>query len=131
VNEIYQGVFDKLRTDLATSIAIYDDVPQDVYNFPYVRIDPLSPVNNLDRDNITGFNATVQIIAFSQVKNSVEIVDLATQIYNSLHRFAFPDTASFGISTIHQEFSTIALENDGLTRQSIQRFNIIFEPLPA
>lgn len=130
MNEIYKGVFDKLRTDLATTIAIYDDVPQDVYNFPYVRIDPLT-LNNLDRDNITGFSATVQIIAFSQVKSSVEIVDLATQIYNSLHRFAFPDTASFAVSTIHQEFSTIALESDGITRQSIQRFNIIFEPLPA
>lgn len=130
MNEIYQGVFDKLRTDLATSITIYDDVPQDVYEFPYVRIDPLTS-NEADTDNETGFNSTVQIIAFSQVKNSVEIVDLATQIYNSLHRYAFPDTASFGVSTIHQEFSTIALEGDGLTRQSIQRFNIIFEPLPA
>lgn len=130
MNEIYQGVFDKLRQDLDSSIEIYDHVPQDAYGFTYVRMDPLT-LNEADTDTETGFNATMQIIAFSQVKNSVEIVDLATNIYNSLHRYAFPDTASFGISTINQEFSTIALEADGVTRQSIQRFNIIFEPLPA
>lgn len=128
MNEIFQEIFTKLDTDL--TVSVFDDVPQNKYNFPYVRIDPLV-LNEADTDVETGFNATVQIIAFSQYKGSKEIVDLATDIYNSLHRFAFPDTASFGVSTINQEFSTIALERDGLTRQSIQRFNIIFEPLPA
>ena len=128
MNEIFAAIYTKLNADLTQSV--FDDVPQDNYQFPYVRIDPIT-LNNADRDNITGFNATVQIIGFSQYKGSKEIVTMATDIYNSLHRYAFPDTASFGVSTIHQEFSTIALESDGLTRQSIQRFNIIFEPLPA
>jgi len=128
VNEIYAAIYTKLSTDLTQSV--FDDVPQDNYNFPYVRIDPIA-LNNAGTDLENGFNATVQIIGFSQYKGSKEIVTMATDIYNSLHRYAFPDTASFGISTIHQEFSTIALESDGLTRQSIQRFNIIFEPLPA
>jgi hypothetical protein len=128
VNEIYQAIYTKLDTDLTTSI--YDHVPQDNYSYPYIRLDPLE-LNERDTDYETGFTATAQIIGFSQVKNSVEIVDIATNIYNSLHRWAFPDTTSFGVSTIHQEFSTIALENDGVTRQSIQRFRIIFEPLPA
>ena len=128
MNEIFTGIYTKLNTDL--SVSVYDDVPQDVYSFPYVRIDPLI-LNNADTDTETGFNATVQIIGFSQYKGSKEVVTMATDIYNSLHRYAFPDTASFGVSTIHQEFSTIALESDGLTRQSIQRFKIIFEPLPT
>jgi len=129
VNEIFKSVQNKLAIDLAP-VDVFDDVPQDEYGFPYVRLDPLT-LNEADTDLETGFNATMQIIAFSQSKGSKEVVDLATQIYDSLHRFALPDTASFGISTIHQEFSTIALDGDGLTRQSIQRFNIIFEPLPA
>lgn len=128
MNEIFQEIYTKLTADL--SVSVFDDVPQDKYSFPYVRIDPLV-LNEADTDTETGFNATVQIIGFSQYKGSKEIVGLATDIYNSLHRFAFPNTASFGISTINQEFSTIALEADGLTRQSIQRFNIVFEPLPA
>jgi len=128
VNEIFAAIYTKLNTDL--SVNVFDDVPQDKYNFPYVRIDPLVS-NEADTDTETGFDSTVQIIAFSQYKGSKEIADLQTEIYNSLHRFAMPDTASFGISTIHQEFSTIALEPDGLTRESIQRFRIIFEPLPA
>lgn len=129
MNEIFKVIQNKLETDLLP-VPVFDDVPQDIYNYPYVRVDPLTS-NEADTDSETGFNSTVQIITYSQSKGSKEVVDLATQIYNSLHRFAFPDTASFGISTIHQEFSTIALEADGLTRQSIQRFNIIFEPLPA
>ena len=128
MNEIFAAIYTKLSADLTETV--YDDVPQDSYGFPYVRIDPLV-LNNNDTDLETGFSATLQVIGFSQYKGSKEIVDLATDIYNSLHRYAFPDTASFGVSTIHQEFSTIALESDGLTRQSIQRFNIIFEPLPA
>lgn len=129
MNEIFKVIQNKLETDLSP-VKVFDDVSQDSYGFPYVRVDPLTS-NEADTDNETGFNSTVQIISYSQSKGSKEVVDLATQIYNSLHRFAFQDTASFGISTIHQEFSTVALESDGLTRQSIQRFRIIFEPLPA
>lgn len=129
MNEIYAALFTKLNTDL-NPVSVFDEVPQDNYSFPYVRIDPLI-LNQADTDTETGFSATVQIISYSQSKGSKEVVDLATNIYNSLHRFAFPDTASFGISTINQEFSTIALGTDGVTRQSIQRFNIVFEPLPA
>lgn len=128
MSEIFAAIYTKLATDL--SVDVFDNVPKDNYDFPYVRIDPLVS-NKADTDTETGFTSTVQIIAFSRYKGEKEISDLATQIYNSLHRWAFPDTASFGISTIHQEFSTIALEPDGLTRESIQRFRIIFEPLPV
>ena len=128
MNEIYQAIYTKLDTDITT--AIFDHVPQDNYSFPYIRLDPI-PLTNLDTDLEKGFNTTVQVIGFSQAKNSVEILDITTNIYNSLHRWAMPDTSSYGVSTIHQEFSTIVLEGDGVTRQSIQRFNIIFEPLPA
>ena len=128
MNEIYSAIYTKLAADLTP--AVYDDVPQDKYNFPYVRLDPIT-LNQADTDTETGFNATVQVIGFSQYEGSKEIVTMAADIYNSLHRWAFPDTTSFGISTINQEFSAVALESDGVTRQSIQRFNVIFEPLPA
>lgn len=128
MSEIFAAIYTKLTTDL--SVDVFDNVPQDNYDFPYVRIDPLVS-NEADTDSETGFNSTVQIISFSQYKGEKEISDLSKQIYNSLHRWAFPDTTSFGISTITQEFSTIALESDGVTRESIQRFRIIFEPLPV
>ena len=128
MNEIFKAIFTKLSTDLAEPV--FDDVPQDVYNFPYVRIDPIT-LDQDDTDTESGFSGTVQIIGFSQYKGSKEIVDLTLDIYNSLHRAVLPEPDSYGISTIDQEFSTIALEADGLTRQSIQRFNVVFEPLPA
>ena len=127
MSEIFAAVYTKLNADL--SVPVYDHVPQDIYTFPYVRIDPLV-LNNFDTDLELGFNATIQIVAFSQYKGTKEVSDLGVLIYDSLHRFAMADTASYGVSAITQEFSTIALENDGETRQSIQRFNILFENLP-
>ena len=127
MNEIYKEVFTKLNADL--TVDVYDHVPQDSFSYPYVRIDPLM-LRAADTDLEAGFSATLQVIAFSQYKGSKEVADLNQSIYNALHRWALPDTTTYGTSTIHQEFSTIALESDGLTRQSIQRFNILFEPLP-
>ena len=128
MNEISSAIYTKLNADL--SISVFDNVPQDNYNFPYVRVDPII-LDADDTDTESGFSGTVQVIGFSQYKGSKEIVDLTLDIYNSLHRAVLPEPSSYGISTIHQEFSTIALEADGLTRQSIQRFNVVFEPLPA
>jgi len=128
MNEIFTAVYMRLSSTL--SVDVFDHVPQDYNVFPYVRIDPLTNNNN-DTDFETGFISTVQIIGFSQYKGSQEVALLNSDIYDALHRYALPDTLSFGISTIHQTFSTIALEPDGKTRQSIQRFTIIFEPLPA
>jgi len=127
MNEIYKEIYTKLNTDL--TVSVFDHVPQDNFDYPYVRIDPLS-LSGADTDLETGFSASVQIVAFSQYRGSKEAAELNQSIYNSLNRYSMPDTASYGISAITQEFSTIALESDGETRQSIQRFNILFEPLP-
>lgn len=133
MNEIYVSIQNKLATDLAP-VSVFDNVPEDNYSFPYVRVDPLV-LNNNDTDAERGFDATVQIISFSQSKGSKEVSGLNKQIYDSLHRFALPDTTSFGISALQQEFSTIAMDESGLhkgvTRVSVQRFNVIFEDLPA
>jgi len=127
MNEIFKSIYDRLVAQL--SEPVFDHVPQNHNSFPYVRIDPIESNGN-DSDSENGFNATVQIIGFSRYRGSKEVAELQQNIYNALHRWGMPDTTSYGVSTIHQEFSTIALENDGQTRQSIQRFNIIFEPLP-
>lgn len=131
MNEIFISVYDRLVAQLVTpTVPVLDHVPQDYNTFPYVRIDPMI-LSEADTDNETGFNATIQIIGFSRYKGTKEASELQLKIYNALHRWTMPDTTSYGVSTITQEFSTIALQNDGLTRQSIQRFNIIFEPLPV
>lgn len=131
MNEIFKTIFDRLVSQLVTpTVPVFDNVPQNFNDFPYVKMDPLALDNN-DTDNETGFTGTIQIIGFSRHRGTKEVADLETKIYDALNQWPAPDTASFGISTIHQEFGTIATEPDGLTRQSIQRFRVVFEPLPV
>lgn len=126
MNELFVAIYDRLVAQLSESV--FDHVPQDNSDFPYVRIDPIKGNNN-DVDDKNGFNSTINIIGFSRYRGSKEVSELNTEIYDTLHRWNFPDTTTYSISSIHQDFSSITLESDGLTRQSIQRFNIIFEPL--
>jgi hypothetical protein len=127
MNEIYSAIYNKLDTDLTTPV--FGHVPENEDGFPFVVVKPLESNNN-DTDLETGFSSVVQIESYSRYRGSKEVSDLATSVYNSLHRVALPDTISYGISTIQQEFSNILTESDGLTRVSVQRFRVIFEPLP-
>ena len=122
--EVYTSIYNRLVSQL--TVPVFDHVPQKQTVFPYVRIDQLETKNG-DTDAENGFKGTIQIIAFSRYRGSKEVSALNLQIYNALHRWLMSDTLNYGISSIHQEFSTIATETDGLTRQSIQRFIILFE----
>jgi len=126
MSELFKIIYDRLVAQM--TVNIFDHVPQDTIGFPYVRIDPIE-ANNNDVDDKNGFTATVNIIGFSRYRGSKEVSDLNNDIYNALHHWDFPDTTNFSVSTINQDFSSIVTENDGLTRQSIQRFNLVFEPL--
>lgn len=128
MNEIFSAIYARLNDQV--SVPCLDYVEKDYSTFPYVRIDPLQLTNG-DTDNETGFDGTIQIIGFSRYKGAKEINELHQEIYNALHRWAMPDTASYGVSGVTQEFSTIATESDGVTKQSIQRFRILFESLPV
>ena len=129
MNEIFKAIFDRLTSQLTENV--YDHVPQDLanYNYPFVRIDAAQPVDN-GTDQETGFIATLQVVGFSQYRGVKQINDLADDVYNLLHRWEFPDTTTYGISGIRETFRNITVQSDGLTRNSVQQYEIIFEPLP-
>lgn len=128
MNEIFSLIFNRL--DEYLSVNVFDYVEQDFNSFPYVRVDALTNgAMNTDLEN--GFASQVQIIIFSQYRGNREVGEISKEIYDLLHRWDAPDTLSFGISNINQEFQSSALDSDGKTRIGIQRFNILFEPLPA
>jgi hypothetical protein len=126
--EIYSAILNKLDADLVPPVLGH--VPENYNTFPYVKVNPLENNNN-DTDLETGFSSTIQIETYSQYRGVTEVCGIADDIYNSLHRVTLPDTTSYAFSTIHQEFSNILTESDGLTRVSVQRFTVIFEPIPA
>ena len=127
MNEIYSAIYNKLDTDLTTPV--FGHVPENEDGFPFVVVKPLESSNN-DTDTETGFDAIIQIEAYSRYRGSKEAADLQKQVYDALHRVTLGDTDSYGVSTMQQEFSNIVTDSDGLTRVGVQRFTVIFEPLP-
>ena len=61
---------------------------------------PSSTANETDTES--GFVAFIDIVSYSRGRGSKQIKDLNLEIYNALHRWSFPDTASYCISTINQ-----------------------------
>ena len=128
MNEINAAIYQRLDAQITTPI--FDHVPEGEDSFPFIRLDAVETSGN-DTDAESGFFGLVQVFAYSRYKGINEVAALNLEIYNALHRWAFPDTTSFGITSINQIFSNILTEGDGLTRLSVQRFNVTFEPLPT
>jgi len=129
MNELFAAIYTRLNAQL--TINVYDQVPQDlsIANYPFVRIDAIQTANN-DTDSENGFSATMQIVGFSQYRGAKEINTMVDSVYDALQHWAFPGTATYGISGIQETFRTIAVQPDGLTRNSVQQYEIIFEKLP-
>ena len=131
MNEIYMAIF--TRVDAAIDTAVGDHIPQDEV-FPYVQINGLSLTND-DTVVEQGFTGTIDIITWSRYRGRKEVALIMDDIYTTLHHYDLDKSViygvrrKYGITTINQAFSQIVTESDGLTRQGIQRFNIIFEEL--
>lgn len=129
MNEIYEALYQYLVSQLSANV--YGHVPQDLANnkYPFVRLDPIQSTNN---DTLTenGFTATIQLVSFSRFRGVKEISNIADEVYNALQNYDMPDTATYGISGIFESFRTIKTQPDGLTRNAVQQYVIIFEPLP-
>ena len=128
MSEVYKAIFDRLSAQLTADV--YDHVPQDLpeSGYPFVRLDPLQLLPN-DVDDKAGFVATIQAVSYSRYRGSKEISALTQTVYNSLHRYDLPDTATYGISGIQQTFERIATQPDGLTRNAVQQYEVLFEKL--
>ena len=129
MNELFAAIYTRLNAQL--TINVYDHVPQDLASssYPFIRIDAIQTSNN-DTDSENGFTATMQVVGFSQYRGIKEINTVADSVYDALEHWSFPDTATYGISGIQESFRNIAVQPDGLTRNSVQQYEIIFEKLP-
>jgi hypothetical protein len=132
MNEIYAAIFTRLNSQI-TEYPIFDYVPQD-QQYPYIQVGELDAANDDTQTNI-GYNSTIVIMAFADYKGYKDINAMSELIFNALHRYVMPDTATYGISTIHREFYTTVVGSSGVSkmanvRQGISRYRIIFEVLP-
>lgn len=123
--EIQDAIISVLKAANPT-VAFYSYVPEKV-DPPYTVVN-YPELDENDTDTETGFNADVQIESFSRYRGYNEVSIVNKSIYDSLHRVTMSDTDSYCFSTIHQNFSNIVTDGDGMTRVSVQRFTVIFEP---
>lgn len=126
MNEIFSAIYARLTSEIA--FPVYDHVPQDSTEYPFVRIDPIQTDND-DTVNKNGFTATLQIIGYSRYRGLKEINDLSDGIYNALHHWEMPNTATYAVGNLIQALRQVINLQDGITRNSIQRFNFFIEPL--
>jgi len=101
---------------------IYDEVPQGSA-YPYVEIGDETTIDNGTKDK-DGQEFTQTIHIWSRYRGSKETKEIAERIYTLLHNSAISVTgASF--ANCRNEFFTILLDDDGLTRHGVMRFRVV------
>ncbi len=125
MNEIFKAIYDRLNAQVA--YPVFDHIPQDEQNYPYVRLEIVN-TGGKDTDDKVGFSSKIFVHIFSQYRGTKETSDIQLVIFNALNRYKFADTSSYGISGIEQKLQRVIMEKDGITRHGIQEFNIDFEP---
>lgn len=129
MNEIFVAIYERLSAQV--SRPVFDHVPQDYDDYPYIEMEMISDAGN-DTDTENGFNSTIQIVTYSRYRGGKELSDLQTEIYNALQLYKIGDTANFGVSGgLQQTIKTGFKQPDGITRKGVQRFQLFYEQLPS
>lgn len=124
--EIQKAIFERLTNDaalMATIIGVYDDVPQDVRQFPYVVLGDVA-TNEFDTQTYTGTDEFYLIHVWSTYSGKVQIKIIMQLIYDALHRQ--PLTLDSGTNwELLFEFQDDFVEPDGETRHGVQRYKLM------
>jgi|TARA_Y100001938_G_C7983594_1_gene375686 hypothetical protein len=121
------AIFNTLSNDstldsLVGNNRIYDEVPQGS-DYPYVEIGDETTIDAGTKDkDAQEFTQTIHI--WSRYRGSKETKEIAERIYTLLHNV---DISVSGASFVdsRNEFFTILLDDDGLTRHGIMRFRMV------
>lgn len=124
INETQASFYAKINA--IAGLNVHGHVPQNEAVYPYVVVDSMS-LNNNDSDSEFAYDASVTVHVFSKYKGESETAGIQKQIYDAVHRQPLT-TASYKVSGVHQEYSEIMMDNDGITRHGVQRYRLFFEP---
>lgn len=101
---------------------IYDEVPQNSA-YPYVVIGEETTIDNGTKDR-DGQEFTLTIHIWSRYRGGKQTKEIAERLYTLLHNTDISVSgASFANS--RNEFFTILLDDDGLTRHGVMRFRVV------
>jgi hypothetical protein len=105
--------------------AVYSHVPQNA-TFPYEVVGVADGVDH-DTDDTNGWDAEVTLHQFSRFRGDDEVEMIQRENDDALHR-AEPAIADGRIVTLHRvRVDNPVLDDDGLTRHGIHRFQAIIE----
>ena len=124
---VQKAIFSTLSDDstldsLIGNNKIYDDVPQGT-DYPYVQIGEETTIDaGLKDKDAQEYTLTVHI--WSRYRGNKETKEIAERIYTLLHNSAISVTGA-SLANIRNEFFTVLVEDDGLTRHGVMRFRAI------
>ncbi|MFH1158060.1 MAG: DUF3168 domain-containing protein [Pseudomonadota bacterium] len=130
--DVQTGVFTRLTGNTALTAllanganSVLDHVPAGTA-FPYIVIGE-SMSKPLGGQRVSGNDMTLTIHSYSRGSGMQEIRGIMSAVYDALHTVSF--TVPNQILVLCQCVdSGTGLENDGMTRHGVQRFQIITEP---
>ena len=114
-----------LLTTYASSPAIFTHVPQDLKTYPYVVLFETG-FNGDNNDCNLGFDGVFNIHVWSDERDMAVISNIQKAIYDILNHADLAMTG-YTLVELHQEFSTILRDPDGITLHGVQRYRIILQ----
>ena len=114
-----------LLTTYASLPAVFTHVPQDLNTYPYVVLYETGLDGN-DNDAHLGFDGVLNIHCWTDERDMAVIGNIQNAIYNALHNQELTMTG-YNLGELHQEFTTILRDPDGITLHGVQRFRIILQ----
>lgn len=102
--------------------AVFTTPPQDFNGDPYIVISD-SNLSTDDNDNGFRFEGVFNVHTWSNKRDMIIVGNLQKAIYDALHHYELPMNG-YEIIDLHQEFSDILLDPDGITSHGVQRFRI-------
>ena len=124
---VQKAIFSTLSADssldsLVGNNKILDDVPQGT-NYPYVQIGEETSIDaGLKDKEAQEYTLTIHI--WSRYRGNKETKEIAERIYTLLHNGAISVTGA-SLANISNEFFTILIDDDGITRHGVMRFRAI------
>ena len=114
-----------LLTTYAASPAVFTHVPQDLSTYPYVVLFEAG-LDGDDNDCFLGFDGTLNIHSWTDQRDMAVIGNIQKAIYDVLHHAELVMTG-YELVELHQEFSTILRDPDGITLHGVQRYRVILQ----
>ena len=114
-----------LLTAYAASPAVFTHVPQDLETYPYVVLFD-SGLDDDSNDCNLGFDGVLNIHSWTDQRDMAVIGNIQKAVYDALNHAELGMTG-YTLVELHQEFSTILRDPDGITLHGVQRYRIILQ----